>query len=138
MKEAEVNLKDLNYILYKEKGIKFRTCPVSGHNYHGSVERKIRTVQECLEKLVIGNPKLHATGLQTVLKLIENDCNNLPLGYSYARDSDNSPLLKLIFPNMLRIGRINNRAEAGAIRMSASPGELTKKIEKTYTAFYKL
>ena len=138
LKDAEVSLRDLNYILYKEKGIKFRTCPVSGHNFHGSVERKIRTVQECLEKLDIGNQKLHATGLQTVLKLIENDCNNLPLGYSYARDSDNSPLLKLIFPNMLRIGRINSRALAGQIRMSASPGELTMKIEKTYSAFYKL
>ena len=81
---------------------------------------------------------MHATGLQMGLELIENDCNNLSLGYSYARDSDNSPLLKMIFPNMLRIGRINNRALAGPIRMSASPGELTMKIEKTYSAFYKL
>ena len=27
LKEAEVNLKDLQHVLYKEKGIKFKTCP---------------------------------------------------------------------------------------------------------------
>ena len=41
LKEAEVNLKDLQYILYKEKGIKFKTCPVSGNNFHGAFEMRI-------------------------------------------------------------------------------------------------
>ena len=39
---------------------------------------------------------------------------------------------------MLKIGRINTRPLAGPIRMSASPWELTKKIKKTYSVFYKL
>ena len=138
LKEAEVNLKDIDLVLSKERGIKFRTCPVSGHNFHGSVERKIRSVQECLDKMDIPNMRLHATGLQTVLKLIENDVNNLPLGYSYGRDSDNSPLLKLIFPNMLKMGRLNTRALDGPIRMPASPGELMEKIENAYAAFFKI
>ena len=138
MKEAEVNLKNLEMILYKERGIKFRTCPVSGHNYHGGVERRIKSVQDCLEKIDVANMRLHATGLQTLLKLIENDLNNLPLGYSYSRDSDNSPLLKLIFPNMLKIGRLNTRAMDGPIRMPASPGELMEKIDKGYSAFFKI
>ena len=59
LKEAEVNLKDINLILSKERGIKFRTCPVSGHNFHGSVERKIISVQECLDKMDIPNMRLH-------------------------------------------------------------------------------
>jgi hypothetical protein len=46
-----------------------------------------------------------------------NELNNLPLGYSYGRDSDNSPLLKLIFPNMLKIGRLNSRALDGPVRI---------------------
>ena len=70
--------------------------------------------------------RLHATGLQTVLKLIENDLNNLPLGFSYGRESDNSPLLKLIFPNMLKIGRLNSRALNGPGRMPKGPGELSR------------
>ena len=138
LREAEVNLKDVELILYKEKGIKFRTCPVSGHNYHGGVERVIRSVQECLDKMEIANMRLHATGLQTVLKLIENDMNNLPLGYSYGRDCDNSPLLKLIFPNLLKIGRLNSRAMDGPVRMPAGPGELMAKVEKGYSSFFKI
>ena len=138
LREAEVNMKDLGLLLHKEKGIRFRTCPVSGHNFHGAVERKIRSVQECLEKSEIEKKRLHATGLQTTLKLIENDLNNLPLGYSYGRDSDNSPLLKLIFPNMLKIGRLNSRALDGPIRMPSGPGELMKKVEQAYSSFFRI
>ena len=138
LKEAEVDLKNLQLLLYKERGIKFRTCPVSGHNYHGAVERKIRTVQDCLDKCDVGNLKLHATGLQTYMKLVENDLNNLPLGYSYGRDSDNSPLLKLIFPNLLKIGRLNTRSMNGPVRMPKGPGELMKRVEKAYSIFFKL
>ena len=64
--------------------------------------------------------------------------NNLPMGFSYARDADNSPLLKLIFPNMLRIGRMNTRSLDGPIRLPSGPQELMEKVEKAYTLFYKL
>jgi len=138
LKEAEVNMKDINLILFKEKGINFKVCPVSGHNYHGLVERKIRTVQECLDKVDIASMRLHATGLQTLVKLIENDMNNLPIGFSYGRDSENSPLLKLVFPNMLRTGRQNSRALDGPIRMPKGPGELMKRVEQGYEVFFKL
>ena len=82
--------------------------------------------------------RLHATGLQTVMKLVENDMNNLLMGFSYGRDSDNSPLLKLIFPNMLRCGRMNTRALSGPVRLPKNPGELVEKIEKGYSVFFKL
>ena len=138
LKEAKVNLKDLQQVVYKERGIKFKTCPVSGHNYHGAVERRIRSVEECLQKAGVYSLRLHATGLQTVLKLIENDMNNNPLGYMYGRDSDNSPLLKLIFPNMLRTGRINKRSLDGPITLPKGPADLMSKIEKAYDVFYKI
>ena len=63
-------------------------------------------------------------------KLVENDLNDLPMGYSYARDSDNSPLLKLIFPNMLRIGRNNRRALEGPFKLPSDPTDLIKKVEE--------
>ena len=138
LREAEVDIRNLNLLLHKEKGIKFKTCPVSGHNFHGLVERKIRTVQECLDKCELDKLRLHATGLQTFCKLVENDMNNLPMGFSYARDSDNSPLLKLIFPNMLRIGRNNSRALDGPIKLPKGPQDLMKKVEQAYTVFYNL
>ena len=136
--DAEVDVRNLDLLLHKEKGIRFKTCPVSGHNYHGLVERKIRTVQECLDKSDVERLRLHATGLQTFCKLVENDMNNLPMGFSYGRDSDNSPLLKLIFPNMLRLGRNNHRALEGPIRLPKNPDDLMKKVEKAYSLFYEL
>ena len=137
-KEAQVELKNMEFVMQREHGIKFSTCPVSGHNFHGLVERKIRTVQDCLEESGFAKLKFHATGLQTTLKLIENDINNLPLGYSYGRDGDNSPILRLIFPNMLKVGRMNRRSLDGPIRLPKNPGELMKRIEKGYDMFFKL
>ena len=91
-----------------------------------------------MEKAGIFKLKLHATGLQTVLKLIENEMNNLPLGYMFGRDSDNSPLLKMICPNFLRVGRINNRSLDGPITLPSGPGEMMEKVEKAYVAFFKI
>ena len=72
----------------------------------------------------IDKMRLHATGYQTLMKLIENDLNNLPFGYCYGRKSDNSPLLRLVFPNMLRVGRNNNRALDGPVKLPKNPGDL--------------
>ena len=53
----------------------------------------IRKVQECLAKCDLNKLRLHATGLQTLCKLVENDKNNLSMGLIYARDANNSSLL---------------------------------------------
>ena len=42
-----------HYGLSRECGVEFQTCPVGGggaHNVHGKVERKIRHIQESMEK----------------------------------------------------------------------------------------
>ena len=70
--------------------------------------------------------RLHAIGLQTVLMLVDNDSNNLPLGFSYVRDFDYSPLLKFIFQNRLKIRKLNTRASNGPVRLPKGPGEFMK------------
>ena len=85
MSEVEFRYQDTKLRLHEELGIEFFTCPVSGHNQHGQVERRIRTVQESLAESGIQNKRLHATGLQTMMKLTENQLNNLPIGYSYKK-----------------------------------------------------
>ena len=97
LQEVEIDIRDLQLKLHKESGIEFKVCPVGGHNIHGLVERKIQTVQDVLQA-------------QTLASLIANDINNTPLGYAYGRDENNSPLLRLLSPNMLRLGRNNSRA----------------------------
>ena len=104
-RELEVDIKDLKYQLHKEQGIVFDVCPVAGHNQHGQVERVIKSVQESLNDCGVKNLRLHATGLQTFLKLVENTYNNAPLGFSQGRDADNGTILKTISPNMMRVGR---------------------------------
>ena len=69
--DCEVSYKDLQHVIYKEKGIVFKTCPVSGHNFHGLTERKILSVQKCLERMNIDKLWLHATGYHILMKLIK-------------------------------------------------------------------
>ena len=135
---VEFDILDTQFKLHTEWGIEFSTCPVSGHNMHGHVERRIRTVQDSLAEAGLQNKRLHATGLQTLLKLVENQLNNLPLGYTYGRDQDNTPLLKMISPNMCRVGRNNERALDGPMRMPACGGELLREVQKMYNSWFNI
>ena len=135
---VEFDYLDTKFKLHTDWGIEFSTCSVAGHNEHGHVERKIRSIQESLSEAGLHNKRLHATGLQTLLKLIENQLNNLPLGYSFGNDHDNTPLLKMISPNMLRVGRNNERALDGPMRLPVGGGELLREVEKIYTSWFRI
>ena len=113
-------------------------CSVGGHNEHGLVERVIRSLQESLEECGLRREKLTATGLQTLCKLVENDYNNLPLGFKFDRDQDNTEVLKILTPNMMRHGRINTRALSGPMRLPNGASEMVEKVVKTYEAWYKV
>lgn len=135
---AEVEFRDLKLALHREKGITVNLCPVGGHDRHGHVERVIRSVQESFYDCGLDKAILHATGLQTLCKLVENQYNNLPLGYHFGRDADNTALLKIITPNMLRIGRVNKRSMDGPIRIPANRQELLAKVDEIYDAWFKI
>ena len=129
--------KDTKLKLHNELGIEFHTCPVAGHFQHGQVERRIRSIQDSLSESGWRNKTLHATGLQTLMKLVENQLNNFPLGYSYSRDQDNLPLLKMLTPNMLKLGRINERALDGPMKLPTG-GELLDRVQQVYEAWYSI
>ena len=63
--------------MYKEKGVRFKTAPVAGPNYHGQVERMIQSVQMCLEKMGADKMRLHATGFRVVMVMVEQLKNPL-------------------------------------------------------------
>ena len=135
---AEVEFRDLQLRLHREKGISISVCGVAGHDRHGHVERVIRSVQESLEDAGLKQKILHATGLQTLCKLVESQYNNLPLGYHYSRAADNTSLLKILTPNQLRIGRVNKRSLDGPIKLPESRMDLLTKVEETYIAWYRI
>ena len=66
------------------------------HTEYG--EKRIRTIQESLAECGLDNTRLHATSLQTLLKL-----------------EDNTELLKMLTPNMLRVHRSNEISLYGSI-----------------------
>ena len=78
-------------------------------------EQKIRLVSKSQETDGILKIKLHITGFQTTLKLTVNDFSNLLFDYSYGCSQVNSSMMKLIFLNLLRIGRNNGLASDGPI-----------------------
>ena len=138
IREAEVSMLNLKLQMYQEKGIRFEVCSVGGHNEHGLVERVIRSLQDSMEESGLRNQRLTATGLQTLCKLVENDYNNLPMGFKYSRDQDNTEVLKMLTPNMMRHGRINSRALSGPLRLPNGASDMVDKVVKTYEAWYKV
>ena len=138
LRELDVDIRDLRFQLHREKGIIFDVCPVSGHNQHGQVERVIRSIKESLKDCGVQKLRLHATSLQTFAKLVENTYNNAPLGYSHGRDVDNGTILKTISPNMMRVGRNNERALDGNFRFPVGGYEMVEKVDKLYQSWFQL
>ena len=137
LKEVSVNMRDLQHRLFTEHGVVFTTCPVGGHNMHGHVERVIQSVQHLLEDCGVKQKRLHATGYQTLLKLVENLYNSLPLGYSYDKSVTNTPLLRIITPNFFKMGRNNDRALDGPVHVPNGT-QMIQKISETYRGLFKL
>ena len=105
---------------------------------HGQVERVIKSVQESFQDSGLLTGRYHSTGLQTLCKIVENQYNNLPLGYHFGRDQDNGPLLKMICPNHLRVGRINKRALDGPVRMPKNKMEMLKTVDEVYKVWFRV
>ena len=118
---AVLNMTDIKGSLHREFGIEFSTCPVGGHNYHGKVERKIKTVKEtlCIER--VQKMRLSVLEWETTCSAVANTINNLPVAIgNEVEDLEN---LDLITPNRLRLARNNERSPIG-------PLEVTGKVEK--------
>ena len=69
--EGEVTIIDLETQIRKKTQIDVHLCPVSGHNMHGLVESKINVIQQGLRKIDAGSLRVHATGLQKLIKLVK-------------------------------------------------------------------
>ena len=137
-RSAELDILNLQHQLHTQFGISFETCPKGGHDQHGLVESLIKTIQENFEECGLKFKRIHSLGWQTFSKLAENSVNNVPIGFSYGRQQENSELLKIITPNMLKIGRINSRALHGPIRFPVNRKELLDVIENTYKAWFNI
>ena len=96
-------------------------------------------MQPCslLDDCDVKNKRLHATGYQTLLKLVENLYNSLPIGFSYDRSMSNTPLLKIISPNFFKMGRNNDRAMDGPVHLP-NGSEMVKRVNELYQGLFKV
>ena len=54
------------------------------------------------------------------------------------RSELNSPLLKLISPNQLQVGRINNRIPSGPFRLPSGPKDMISRVEELYESWFRV
>ena len=137
LREGSLELIDLESFARNKVRITFSVCPVTGHNAHGLVEAKIRLAQQGFEKSGAGNLRSHATGVQSLGKLIEQDLNNTPFGLTAGRSKSNTPLLKLISPQQMKMGRIHARCPSGPFLLPSGPKSLLDRVQDCYKLWFK-
>ena len=138
LREGEVTIVDLETQIRKKTQIDFQLSPVSGHNMHGLVASNINVIQQSLTKNHAGSTRVHATGLQTLMKLVESDMNGTPFGVTMGRSALNSLLIKLLSPNQLRTGRINARIPSGPFRLPSGPRDMISRVKELYTSWFRV
>ena len=101
--------------------VEFETCPVGGHNVHGKVERKIRTIRESIEK-TMHNERLSILQWETLAAQVSNSINDLAI----APTSSVAELeyADLITPNRLKLGRNNDRSPSGVLQVTSDPSRI--------------
>ena len=77
LRDGEIDILDMQGRLHRERGIYFETCLPQGHYQHGRIERRIRMLQESLERSDMKSSRCTATGWQTICKAIEHEVNSV-------------------------------------------------------------
>eukprot|EP00794_Sanderia_malayensis_P006911 gene6911-biopygen5645 len=119
--------------LHKDMHVEFQTCPVGGHNMHGRVERKIKSVRSSLEK----NLHLHRLSIiqwETMASIIGNSINNMPLAVNNI--TADVEMADLITPNRLLLGRNNERGPTGGLAVENDHIKLIRDNQKIYNAWF--
>ena len=138
LNEGEINVLDLQGRLHRERGILFETCLPQGHYQHGRIERRIKMLQESLERSEIRlTASATATGWQTIAKVIENEVNSIPLGYLHHQGSLN-PLMRVLCPSLLKNGTFSDRAPKGLFTIPDSAGDMMDNIVTIYNMWFRL
>ena len=132
-KDMQLSFLDIQSHLNIEYGVQFETCPVGGHNMHGKVERKIRTVRESIEKKLQGH-RLSILQWESLGDQIANEINNLPLGT--VRNTPSLEDLDILTPNRLLLGRNNERSPSGPLLMTNDTSKMLQSNVDVFTVWF--
>ena len=128
-----LNFHDTQHKLSQNVQVEYEICPVGGHNMHGKVERKIKSIRESLEKTIV-NERLSILQWETIGSQIANSINDLPISLgSIISDLEN---LDLITPNRLRLGRNNDRSPVGPMNVTNDPSKFVRLNKQIYNTWF--
>ena len=136
LRDGVIEMSNLDGTLSVEYGIQFEVCLPQGHWEHGRVERRIRMLQETMEKCNLRGTRCHATGLQTIAKAIERQVNDIPLGL-LEQPTRGGNVLRILTPNMLRMNT-KNRAPKGLLTIPNKASDLMKNVQKIYNLWFQV
>ena len=128
-----ISMCDVKGTLCREYGVEFTVCPVGGHNFHGKVERKIRTIKETIHKSA-QDARLSVLEWETLSAEIANTINNLPV--AIGNETEDLENLDLITPNRLKLGRNNDRSPVGVIEVSDRYDRILQINSDIFTAWW--
>ena len=137
LREGVIELSNLEGTLAVEYGIQFEPCMPQGHWEHGRVERRIRMLQESLDRSGLKGTRCHATGLQTIAKAIERQVNDVPLGL-LEQSTRGGNVLRILTPNMLKMNTRTNRSPKGLLTIPNHASDLIKNVEKGFNLWYQV
>ena len=135
--EGCIKLVDLQGRLHSERGLQFEVCLPQNHSAHGRIERRIRMIQQSLERSEIRNSRCTSTGWQTIAKLIEREVNSVPLGYLHHHGAAN-PLMKILCPALLKNGTYSDRSPKGMFQIPDHVEAINQRTIKLYDMWFKV
>ena len=119
--------------LYLNQQVDFEICPVGGHNFHGKVERKIRTIRDSIERST-QKDRLSIMQWETLSAQIANTINNLPIAMTKSvTDVENADL---ITPNRLKLGRNNDRSPIGTLSVTSDPQKIIHSNQQIFNSWF--
>ena len=124
---------DVQRKLHVDQQVDFSVCPVGGHNFHGRVERKIRTIKESMEKS-IHNERLSVLQWETLCAQISNSINDLPIALT--NSVSELEHADLITPNRLKLGRNNDRSPVGSMRVTSDPQKIIQSNKMIFISWF--
>ena len=128
-----LNFRDAQHKLLTGMQVELEVCPVGGHNMHGKVERKIKSIKESLSR-TITNERLSILQWETIGAEIGNSINDLPLALgNKVADLEN---MDLITPNRLKLGRNNDRSPVGAMNVTSDPTKFATVNKQIFNAWF--
>ena len=131
--DMRFNFRDAQYKLHLNHQSDFQVCPVGGHNMHGKVERKIKSIRESISKSM-HNERFSMIQWETVASQVANSINDMPLAVAYTnKDLEFSDI---ITPNRLRLGRNNERSPAGIVTVTNDPARICQHNANVFNTWF--